>query len=228
MADLFGKDDPARTILAITPTQRDANRVTVRVGAAGSKRGRVVATLNVRSVADLGLHVGQAWTDRLDEQVQQGAGLDKAMNAAMVRLSRRAMSGWMLSDKLRTLGYEPVVIEAVIERLGELELLDDERFGRALIRELMSRKPAGPMLLRQKLFQKGIRGELADRLVAEATADGDSQLESAVAFARKRAASMRGLDRQVRNRRLYGQLARRGFGPDTIRAAMDAVAADAD
>ena len=34
---------------------------------------------------------------------------------------------------------------------------------------------------------------------------------------------MANLDKTTRDRRLYGQLARRGFGPDTIRAAMDAV-----
>ncbi len=227
MPDLFGQDDAQEVVVEIRPTQRDANRATIRVGPPKAKKPRVVATLTTRLIADLGLRVGQAWTPELAKQVEGGVGFDKAIRAAMTRLSRRSMSGWMLAGKLKALGHEPAVIEAVLERLAELDLLDDERFGRALIRDVLSRKPAGPALLKQKLYQKGIRGSLADRLVAEATADGDAQRDSAVAFARRKAASMADLDKPTRDRRLCGQLARRGFGPDTIRAAMEAVQRDA-
>lgn len=225
MSDLFGHDNPSEVIVEIRPTQRDTNRATIRVGAPGvvkglKKKPRVVATLTVRLIADMDLRVGQAWTEELARRVEGGVGFDKAMRAAMNRLSRRAMSGWMLRDKLKTLGHGSAVIDEVLERLAELDLLDDEQFGRALVRDTMARKPAGPALLQQKLFQKGIRGVLADRLIAEATADGDAQLESAKAFALKRAAGMAHLDQQVRERRLYGQLARRGFDPETIRGAM--------
>lgn len=229
MPDLFGDEPEQEVILAIKPTQRDANRATVRVGSSqrkadGSKRkGRVVATLTSRAIADMGLQVGQDWTPQLAKEIEAATGLDKAMRAAMNRLSRRSMSGWMVRDKLRTLGHEGHVIDAVIERLGELDLLDDEKFGRALIRDTLSRKPAGPALLKQKLYKKGIRGSLADRLVQEATGDPDGQREAAITFARKRAASMAHLDGATRKRRLYGQLARRGFDPDTIRWAMEAV-----
>ena len=227
MPDLFGEDHPQEQIVAIRPTQRDANRATVRVGIKDSrKKPRVVATLTTRIIADMGLHVGQAWTDELARRVEGGVGLDKAMRAAMARLSRRAMSGWMLRDKLRQLGHSSPVIEQVLERLAELDLLDDEQFGRALVRDTMARKPAGPALLKQKLFQKGIRGALADKLIAEATADSDQQRDAAIAFAQKRAVSMASLDAPTRERRLYGQLSRRGFTPDTIRAAMEAVKRD--
>jgi regulatory protein len=224
MADLFGQDQAQETIVEIRPTQRDPNRATIRVGVAGAKKKpRVVATLNSRSIADLDLRVGQAWTDALARRVEAGVGYDKAMRAAMNRLSQRSMSGGMLRDKLKTLGHEAVVIDAVLERLAELDLLDDEKFGRALVRDQIARKPAGPALLKQKLYQKGIRGSLADKLVAEVTDDRESQQDAATEFAKKRAASMARLDKQTRDRRLYGQLARRGFTPDTIRAAMDAV-----
>ena len=228
MAELFGNDVTGEQIVEIRPTQRDGNRATIRVGVVGAKKKpRVVATLNSRSIADLGLRVGQAWTDALAQRVEHGVGFDKAMRAAMNRLSRRAMSGWMLKDKLRLLGHEPAVIDAVLDRLAQIELLDDERFGRALVRDVLARKCAGPALLKQKLYQKGIRGSLADRLIAEATSDDAVQRDGAIALARKRAASMSKLDKPTRDRRLYGQLARRGFSPDTIKAALRAVAEDA-
>ncbi|MEO0476498.1 MAG: regulatory protein RecX [Planctomycetota bacterium] len=224
MSNLFGEDNPSEVIVELRPTQRDVNRATVRVGVKDSKKKpRVVATLTARIIADMGLHVGQEWTPDLAKQVEGGVGLDKAMRAAMNRLSRRAMTGWMLRDKLKQLGHSNAVIDQVLERLAELDLLDDEQFGRALVRDAMARKPAGPALLKQKLFQKGIRGALADKLITEATADTEAQHDAAIAFALKKAASMANLDKPTRERRLYGQLARRGFDPDTIRAAMDAV-----
>ena len=234
MPDLFGESEEPEVIVAIRPTQRDANRATIRVGrngdsaTPGRKKPRVVATLTIRRIADLDLHVGQEWNDELATLVEGSVGIDKAMRSAMTRLSRRAMSGWMLRDKLKAAGHEHAVIDQVLERLAEIELLDDEQFGRALVREVMARKAAGPALLKQKLYQKGIRGSLADRLIADATADDDAQQQAATDLARKRAASMARLDKQTRNRRLYGQLARRGFSPDTIRAAMDAVQREAD
>lgn len=230
MSNRLGQDSPQdEVIVELRPTQRDVNRATVRVGVKGAKKKpQVVATLTTRLIADLDLHVGQLWTDELARQVEGGVGFDKAMRAAMNRLSQRAMSGWMLRDKLKGGGHEHAVIDAVLDRLAELDLLDDEQFGRALVRDTMARKPAGAALLKQKLYQKGIRGALADRLVAEATADVDAQHEAAIDFARKRSAGMARLDRAVRERRLYGQLARRGFGPDTIRAAMEAVKRDGD
>ena len=227
MPDLFGESEQAEVILELRPTQRDENRATVRVGIKDSKKKpRVVATLTSRIIADMGLHVGQAWTADLARQVEGGVGLDKAMRSAMRRLSQRSMSGWMLRDKLKTQGHEHVVIDAVLERLAELDLLNDEQFGRALVRDTMARKPAGPALLKQKLFQKGIRGALADKLIAEATADQDAQQDAAITFARKRAGSMASLDKATRERRLYGQLARRGFDPDTIRTAIEVVKRD--
>lgn len=231
MSDLFGQDNPPEVIVEIRPTQRDANRATIRVGRPGvvkgaAKKRRVVATLSVRLIADMDLRVGQPWTEELARRVEGGVGFDKAMRAAMNRLSRRAMSAWMLRDKLKGLGHEQAVIEAVLERLAELDLLDDEQFGRALVRDTIARKPAGPALLKQKLYQKGIRGALAEKLIAEVACDVDAQHDAAIAFAQKKADSMANLDKATRERRLYGQLARRGFEPDTIRAAMEAVKRD--
>ena len=113
--------------------------------------------------------------------------------------------------------------ERVLDRLESLKLLDDEAFGRMVIRSELSRKAAGPRLLSQKLWQKGIDRKLAERLIAEAVRPGD-QTEEATELARRRLRTMARLDPAARKRRLYGLLARRGFGPDTIDAVMRALA----
>lgn len=215
-------DAPSR-ITALRPTQRDPHRATIKVD------GRAVGTMSMKLIGDLGLEIGTPWSDALATQVAEAVIYDKAFRAATRRLARRAMSSGMVRQKLRELDRKndhptpPEVVDKVMERLEELDLIDDEAFGRALIRETTRAKPAGPMLLRQKLTQKGLDRGLVDRLVNVATADSEQQSESATEFARKKLRSMARLDEAAKKRRLYGQLARRGFTPDAIRAALDTV-----
>ncbi|MEM1109775.1 MAG: regulatory protein RecX [Planctomycetota bacterium] len=230
-------------ISALRPTNRDPLRSTIKVD------GKAVGTLSQKLIADLGLQIGSPYTAELAAAVAEAVVYDKAFRAATRRLARRAMSSGMIRQKLRTPTRrkpkrdkdgklqkpEPpppppptAVIDQVIARLTELDLLDDRAFGQALIRDLTRSKPAGPMLLKQKLFAKGLDAKLIDELVAEATADPDEQADGATAFAQKKIRSMRHLDQDTIKRRLYGQLARRGFTPDAIRAAMDAVLCDTD
>jgi len=215
-------------ITAIQPTQRDANRAMVRVGGPAGRGGRVVATMNLKRIAELGLAVGQAWDEALAAKVADTAAFDKALRQAMNRLGARAMSRRRLDRKLRDLEHPEPLRTQVLDRLTDLGLLDDEALAAAVVRDLLGRKPAGPALLKKKLFEQGFDGSLIDRVVAEAPAEDDAQLGAALELARKKSASMTRLDPQVRRRRLYGQLARRGFDLDTIRAAMDTIEREED
>ncbi|MEM8738920.1 MAG: regulatory protein RecX [Planctomycetota bacterium] len=235
--------EPPR-VTALRPTHRDPLRFTVKVD------GQAKGTLSQKLIDDLGLAIGSPWTAELDARMADAVLYDRAFRAATRRLARRAMSTGMVRQKLRDLAapprkpapapesdpqqssdktstpIPPAIIEQVITRLTELDLLDDFAFGQALIRDLTRAKPAGPMFLKQKLFAKGLAPALIDRLVADATADPDQQADAATAFAQKKIRPMAHLDPDTIKRRLYGQLARRGFAPDAIRTAMDAVLRD--
>ena len=213
---------PPRVITSLTPTARDPYRATIRVGT-GHGKGTTAATLTTRLISDLGLYKGQVWDDTLAQAVEEAKDFDKAFRAASSRLARRAMSRQMIDDKLRQREHPTATRTAVLDRLETLGLIDDAGFGRMLIRGTLSRRPAGPMLLKQKLYAKGIRGALADQLVAEATDDPDAQRDAALAWAQKKLATMQRLTPETRQRRLYGQLARRGFRGDTIRHVMEAL-----
>jgi regulatory protein len=204
-------------ITAIVPTQRDSQRATVKV------EGQAVATLSQKRIAQLGLDIGLPWDDALAEQVEAAAAFDKAMMHAMNGLSRRAMSEVEVKQKLKQKGHPESIVAQVTDRLHELELLDDEAFGRSLIRDLQNRQPAGPRLMKQKLAQKGLDGVLIDQLVDEALQATDP-VEDALAVARKRLPRLQGLNAATRKRRLYGQLARRGFTPETLDQVMNQLA----
>lgn len=210
-------------ITAIQPTKRDPMRAMVRVD------GKVFATLNRHAIDELGLAKGDEWNDELAARTLAAAGVDKAYRDALRRLNRRSMSRGMLERKLRQKDHDPGAIAAALDRLEDLKLIDDVSFGRMLIRDLQMRKPAGPRLITSKLYEKGLKRDLIERLIAEAFADADDdQLEGATELARKKLRTLERFDEQTRKRRLYGMLARRGFTGDIVSKAISAVMKEDD
>ncbi|MGH8939998.1 MAG: regulatory protein RecX, partial [Actinomycetes bacterium] len=79
--------------------------------------------------------------------------------------------------------------------------------------------------LGQELRQKGVEDELARAAVEEIGPDDEAA--AAAALVAKRLSATRGLDSQVRVRRLAAMLGRKGYpGGLALRVARDAVAAD--
>jgi regulatory protein len=105
----------------------------------------------------------------------------------------------------------------VLRRFGDVGLIDDAAFARGWV-EAGGRRQRGRRALAQELGNKGVARELISEALAER--DQEAELAAAVAFARKRAPAMAGLDRQIRYRRLSGALARRGFAADVVLAAV--------
>jgi len=201
------------TITAMTANRRDPNRVAVRVD------GRVAATVSVRSIAVLRLAVGSECDASLLVELERAASDDKAMQQAINRLGRRAMSRGQIERKLAELGYDETTCERVLDRLGDIGLIDDRAFAEALVRQVKRRKPAGAMLLRQKLREKHIPADLIEQVISDTT-DVQENVDGAVQLARKRAGTLGHVDATTRRRRIYGLLARRGFDPQTINLAM--------
>lgn len=73
--------------------------------------------------------------------------------------------------------------------------------------------------LRQKQFTAADIQAALDRLTTAGLIDDTTLLEH---LAERKARALRGLDPLVRRRRLYGFLARRGYGPDAIARALEA------
>ena len=124
-----------------------------------------------------------------------------------------------ITDKLRQAGFGNEPCQGVIDHLVARNLIDDEAYGRALLREILRGKPAGPRFLRMKLQQKGLERHLIDQLVDEAC-DGMDSVGAAKQLVDARLRSTARLDPIKRKRRLWGMLARRGFDSETITEAL--------
>ncbi|MFK5584403.1 MULTISPECIES: regulatory protein RecX [unclassified Serinicoccus] len=130
-----------------------------------------------------------------------------------------------LEDKLRDKGCDPVVGAQVLDRMGEVGLVDDEAYAEMYVRSKQETKGLAASALRHELRQKGVADEVVDAALEEI--DPEHERAQAQALVARRARSLRGLDRETQTRRLAGFLARKGYSSgvsyQVIREALDAL-----
>ena len=142
---------------------------------------------------------------------EDGADFDadyaKAKKTAMNMLAMRDHSREELRKKLLKRDLMPEAVDELIVKLENSRLLNDEEFAHRFVRAQRENRKLYRAVLKRELSKKGISAELAADAVAEV--DGEEELAREVAA--KKAASTRRLDYAVRERRILGMLARRGF-----------------
>ena len=121
--------------------------------------------------------------------------LEVARTIALDLLTARQRSIKELRDAMAKRNVPADVADEVLERFGEVGLVDDSAFAASLVASRSRYSQRGRARIRQE--------------------PGD-ELESARAVAAKRARSLAGLEPQVARRRLAGVLARRGFPSDVV------------
>ncbi|RNF50407.1 recombination regulator RecX [Marinomonas hwangdonensis] len=89
---------------------------------------------------------------------------------AMSLLSYREHASKELFTKLKTKGHAEEDIRDVIERLTEMNYLNDERFAEVFVRSKISRS-LGAYRILQELSQKGITSEIAKQAISNADID---------------------------------------------------------
>lgn len=213
-------------IIRLQPTQRDPNRLMIRVGTERSRKGRVAATLPRPTVADLDLAVGQPWNATVEARIADAVDYDKAYRYACNALARRAYSRGEMIDRITRRGHNTTVATSVADALTERGYLDDLQYARAVVRTELARKPAGPRLLRAKLIQKKVPDTLIQQVLTELSGDDEHDPVAdarRLVEAKQRLSSFRKLEPRKQKQRLWALLARRGFDVDTIRAAIEQV-----
>ncbi|ETX10113.1 RecX family transcriptional regulator [Marinomonas ushuaiensis DSM 15871] len=89
---------------------------------------------------------------------------------ALSLLSHREHATKELANKLKVKGHTEEEIASTIERLQEINYLNDERFAEIFVRSRIS-KPLGANRILQELIQKGVNSTLAKEAVNNAEAD---------------------------------------------------------
>ncbi|MCU0622692.1 MAG: recombination regulator RecX [Gemmatimonadaceae bacterium] len=152
-----------------------------------------------------------------------------ALEKATRLLTAKSRSSAELRRRLVQAGFETPEIDAALDQLSLTGFLNDESFARQFARSRLSSGKRSTRRVRDELRTKGLGADLVAGAMDDVVADeAFSDADAALTLARKKAPALRGLDRQVARRRLYGMLARRGFSPDVIaRAVVTALGSEA-
>jgi regulatory protein len=183
--------------------------------------------------------------DPVERRARRGTVEDPAivMEAAAAFLAVRPRSVAEVGRRLRHLGYRGDLAEGVVVRLVEMGYLDDEAFARAWVESRDRARPRGAGALRRELSLKGVERPVVDAVLDErdhaaqeargGANDGAATPDEVAAdrlLTRKASVLGRETDPGKRRQKAYALLARHGFSPDVIAAALgrEAVSGDED
>ncbi|KPK06060.1 MAG: hypothetical protein AMJ56_15075 [Anaerolineae bacterium SG8_19] len=193
------------TITGLTPQKKDKERMNVYLD------GEFAFGLSLMTAANLS--IGQVLKPDEVEALKAADEVERAKASAYRYLSYRPRSIAELKRQLVNKGYKETTVDQVIDRLSELELIDDMAFARYWVEQRETFKPRGRRALRYELYQKGIDRQIVDMVVAEV-----DETVSAKKAARKKAKLWRELPEEQFYEKLGNYLKRRGFSYEIARS----------
>jgi regulatory protein len=194
----------AGSITALQVQKNNQQRVSVFLD------GEYAFSLDVLAAASL--QRGQMLSDA---QIAALAGDDehtRAYQSALRLLAIRPRSRAEIERALRGKSYAPEAVSAAVERLEQNDYLNDAEFARIWIEDRGRFRPRSAQALRHELSRKGVA---ADEITA-ALSDADDESAAWLAV-QPRLPAWRSLPPDDAQKKLYGFLARRGFGWETTR-----------
>lgn len=219
-AMLSMSDDALRpgTVTKLTVQKKNKERVSVFID------GTFAFGVHQDLVLTFDLRQGRSLTVAEQEEIQAADEVEVAKAAAFNYIAHRDRTEHEVRTKLEEKNFSGPVIEQVVERLYELDFLDDAAYAERYARERFERKGYGPRRIRHELRRRGVGSYDIEDAAAEVF-DREDALDNARQHAEKRLSRLeREPDPWRRREKLSGYLLRRGFGYDTVRQVVDEMA----
>ena len=150
---------------------------------------------------------------------------DVARQIVLRQLAVAPRSRAQLEQKLAQRGCPADVAAAVLDRMTEVGLVDDEALAQMLVRSGQAGRGLAKRALARELRTRGIEDDLAQ--VALASIPDALERDRARELVDKKLRAMHGLGIEVQTRRLAGMLARKGYSPGLTYAVIRDAIADA-
>lgn len=152
------------------------------------------------------LNVGQELSDAKIAELKEQDQKEQALQRALHLISYRPRSEAEVRKHLNKYQIPEETATAVITRLRETGVLNDQRFAEIWIENRSTFRPRSKRALRIELAQKGIDEET----IAETLATVDDE-EQAYEAGQKKARQLRSVDEKTFKQKMLSFLARRGF-----------------
>ena len=157
---------------------------------------------------------------------KQTAGSMSPMDYAMKYLALKDRTVSEMQTYLDGKDFGEADVDATVERLIELRLLDDRRYAQRYVETRLNAKPVSRRHLYEQLKSHGI--EEQDSREAMEQTDEDDERENALSVARKFARQFKDLEPDKRRMRVMSRLLARGYGYDTARNALETALSEED
>jgi len=157
-------------------------------------------------------------------ELDERRALELTREAALRTLDCAAKSRSDLTAGLVRRGYPEQLVEAVLDRLTEVGLIDDGAYAQALVRAGQAERGLSKLALSRELTRRGISPDAAAQALKQVNADTEeAAMQAVIAKSLRRTI---GLDKQTRLRRTVSALSRKGYQPGQGYAAVLGALAD--
>lgn len=165
---------------------------------------------------------GLVSVDEINEEeltaFEEAAGSRRAFNSALNSLDYRDHSEKEIRAKLLR-KHDADYVDEAVEKLIELDLVNDERYAENYARELFERKKFGKMRIKSELRAKGISADIANAAVEELFEEEEpDNVQRIVDIIGKRYYNR--MNDEVGRKKVFSALQRMGYSFSDIREAM--------
>ena len=135
-------------------------------------------------------------------------------------LSFRPRSEFEINEYMLRKGWDEETRKKIMEKLKNLQLIDDEAFARQWLASRTHFRPEGKSLVKKELRKKGIKREIIDQLLQDERGSATEEI-LAEKYARKKMERLKSLPVLVAKRRLFSALLMRGFDNEIAKTVVD-------
>ena len=179
--------------------------------------GEFIIGVSAETLLRFGFRTGDEIGEDKLQALQATEALQGAKTVALRFLTHRQRTEREIRDKLREKEFGEEEIEKTIGTLRDLGYVNDEAFARSYIRNQLTLRPKGKLVLKQKLLLLGVKKETIDAALHEVfqeTSQEDSAREAAQKFLKK--SDKTHDDPRKAKQKLAAFLSRRGFSWDIV------------
>lgn len=176
----------------------------------------------------------------IDHRLQKGMEIDEVTLTRIIQeeevnkaylhgihyLSYGMRSEKELAEYLKKKEYEEEAIALAIAKLKSERYIDDHAFAKAYVLTKKNTTTKGPMLIRQELIEKGIKGEELEAGMQEFPLE--QQIEKAMEWVLKKAKQSTRHSQREQEQRLKNQLRTKGYGHEVIERVFAQTIVEAD
>lgn len=177
-------------------------------------------SLGESALLESGLVVGQEVGVQQVEQLRALAAEDTLYEQAQKYAMMRRHSYWEMSNYLERKGASPALVESILNKLSDIDLVDDQKLAEAYVADKLRLRPTSRRKIILELRAKHVADDIIQQVIGQDVTTDQSALHKLII-------SKRRLSRYQDDLKLTQYLARQGFQYGDIKTALQSVSQDA-